>query len=153
LAGTILATHGFASVVLAQTSAPGQTQPAPVKAAQAKTLPVMAAPHDSTAGLPPSIKTLVTSFDSTRDAYLASQAALLVQLKNATTAAGREAIRAQLQANRAVFLAELKTFRIQLKDDIAALKQKIGREELLRIIDGAYNAATEGGLHHHRGQQ
>jgi hypothetical protein len=114
--------------------------------------PTTPAPHDGTAGLPPAIATLITSFDTTRDTYLVAQGKLLGELKSATTATEREAIRDQLQANRTAFLAELKTFRTQLKTDIATLKGKITHAELLRIIDAAYDAATEGGLHHHKGK-
>jgi hypothetical protein len=115
------------------------------------TPPVTPAPHNGTAGLPADIKALITSFDATRDAYLASQGALLTKLSAATTAAEREAIRDQLQANRTAFLTELKAFRSDLKTDIAALKGKITHAELLRIIDAAYRAATEGGPNHHKG--
>jgi len=135
LAALTLAAVGGTSVALAQTT---------------PSTPVVA-PHDGTGGLPPAIKTLLTSFDSTRDAYLAQQAALLGQLKNATTAAEREQIRDALQANREAFLAELKSFRTQLKDDLIALKGKISHAEFLRIIDAAHDVTGEGGKDHHKG--
>lgn len=116
------------------------------------TPPPVVVPHDDTTGIPADIKTLITSFDQTRDTYLAAQLTLLAQLKGATTAADREQIRDELQSNREAYLAELKTFRTQLKDDLIALKGKITHEELLRIIDAAHNATGEGGLHHHKGQ-
>jgi len=116
------------------------------------TPPVVVVPHDGTSGIPTDIKTLITSFDQTRDTYLSAQYALLAQLKGATTAAAREQIREELQANRDAFLAELKTFRTDLKDDLVALKGKISHQELLRIIDAAHDATEEGGLHHHKGQ-
>ena len=105
---------------------------------QAQSAAAVVAPHDGSDGLPPVIKTLIASFDTTRDAYLTSQATLLGELKNATTDAQREQIRDALQANRNAFLAELKTFRTDLKDDLAALKSKISHEEFQRIIDAAY---------------
>jgi mevalonate kinase len=115
------------------------------------TPPVVVVPNDGTGGVPTGIKTLITSFDKTRDKYLAAQDLLLRKLKNATTAAEREQIREQLQENRADFLAALKEFRQQLQDDLTALKGKISHEEFLRIIDAAHDAATEGGIGHHRG--
>lgn len=119
--------------------------------AQASTPPPVVAPHDGTSGLPADIKTLITSFDATRDAYLTTQAALLGQLKNASTAAEREQIRDSLQANRDAFLVELKTFRTELKDDLAALKGKISHQEFQRIIDAAYDFGNkEGGPKHHK---
>jgi hypothetical protein len=56
-----------------------------------------------------------------------------------------------LQDNRQAFLDALKDFRSQLKDDLTALKGKISHAEFLRIIDAAHDAATEGGLNHHKG--
>jgi hypothetical protein len=44
-----------------------------------------------------------------------AQNLLLIQLKNATTAAERQQIRAELQANRKAFLDALRDFRQQLK--------------------------------------
>jgi len=120
--------------------------------AQTATPPVVVAPHDGDlAGAPADIKTLIKDFAATRDTYLAQQDLLLAQLATATTATARAAIRAQLQDNRAAFLAELKAFRTQLKDDLAALKGKISHAEFLRIIDAAHDAATEGGFGHHKG--
>jgi hypothetical protein len=120
-----------------------QTDPTP---------PVVVVPHDGDlTGVPADIKTLIKDFGATRDTYLAQQDLLLAQLKTATTAAEREQIREQLQANRDSFLDELKEFRTQLKDDLEALKGKISHEEFLRIIDAAHDAATEGGIGHHKG--
>jgi hypothetical protein len=82
---------------------------------------------------------------------LAKQDLLLLKLSNATTPAERERIRDQLQDNRDAFLAELESFRTQLKDDLVALKGKISHEEFLRIINAAQEAATEGGFDHHKG--
>lgn len=120
------------------------------------TPPATIVPHDDKdlqrdlRGVPDNIKTLIVSFDQTRDKYLAEQAVLLAKLKNATTAADREAIRQQLQDNRQAFLSALKDFRTQLKDDLTALKGKISHAEFLRIVDAAHDAATEGGLKHHK---
>ncbi len=102
-------------------------------------------------GAPKAIQTLIVGFDQTRDKYLAAQDVLLIKLNHATTAAERQQIRDLLQENRQDFLTALKGFREQLKDDLAALKGKISHEEFLRIIDAAHDAATEGGLGHHRG--
>jgi len=126
--------------------------------AQASTTPpVVVVPHDDQdlyrdlRGAPDNVKDLIINFDKTRDQFLAQQALLQAKLKKATTKAEREAIRDQLQENRADFLAALKAFREQLKDDLAALKGKISHAEFLRIIDAAHDAATEGGVGHHKG--
>jgi ABC-type transporter MlaC component len=103
------------------------------------------------AGVPKEIQSLIDTFNKARDQFLAQQAALLAQLKSATTASEREQIRLQVQANRQSFLATLKDFREQLKAELAALKGKISHEEFLRIIDAAHNAQTEGGIGHHKG--
>ena len=92
--------------------------------------------------LPPEIKTLITTFETTRDKYLAEQKTLLGTLKGAATA-DREKIREDLQSNRAAFLAELKTFRDTLKTDLQDLKGKINHQEFNRIVDAAHNAATD----------
>ncbi len=102
-------------------------------------------------GAPAGVKTLIVDFAVTRDKFLAKQDLLLLKLSNATTPAEREQIREQLQDNRDAFLAELKSFRSQLKDDLAALKGKISHAEFLRIIDAAHDAVTEGGFDHHKG--
>ena len=103
-------------------------------------------------GVPAPIQQLVIGFDKTRDSYLATQDLLLIKLKNATTGEERDRIRAQLTDNRQAFLLQLQGFRGQLKDQLTALKGKISHEEFLRIIDAAHNAATEGGINHHKGQ-
>jgi hypothetical protein len=103
------------------------------------------------AAVPKEIQSLIETFNQTRDQYLAQQSALLVQLKHATTPSEREQIRFQVQANRQSFLETLKTFREQLKDELAALKLKISHEEFVRIIDAAQNAQKEGGIGHHKG--
>jgi phage tail tape-measure protein len=139
IAGAILVCAGS---LQAQTAVTPTTTPTP---------PATLAPNTGTAGVPSGIQTLITSFDQTRDNYLKTQDSLLLKLKSATTAAERKQLRDQLQANRDAFLATLKGFREQIKDQLAALKGKISHEEALRIIDEAYNAATEGGLSHHRG--
>jgi hypothetical protein len=138
LAGITLASLWGPRTVLAQTS------PTP---------PVVVVPHDGILpGVPDGIKSLILDFAVTRDKYLAKQNLLLLKLNNPnTTAAEREQIREQLQDNRDAFLAELKSFRTDLKDDLAALKGKISHEEFLRIIDAAHDAATEGGIGHHKG--
>jgi predicted ribosome quality control (RQC) complex YloA/Tae2 family protein len=102
-------------------------------------------------GVPPAVLTLIQSFDRTRDAYFHRQELLQIKLKGATTAEEREQIRQQLQKNRQEFLNALSAFREQLKDELTALKGKIGHEEFLRIINSAYDAATEGGVGHHKG--
>ena len=104
-----------------------------------------------TAAVPKEIQSLIETFNQTRDQYLAQQAALHAQLKNATTPSEREQIRLQVQANRQSFLDALKAFREQLKNELAALKGKISHEEFLRIIDAAHSAQTEGGIGHHKG--
>src|SRR5947209_19850650 len=95
---------------------------------------------------PDAVKTLILNFDATRDAYLAQQRALLAQAKGAT-ADERAKIREQLQDNRAAFLAELKTFRTDLRKDLQDLKGKISHAEFKRITDAARDAAKDGGRH------
>jgi soluble cytochrome b562 len=140
LTGIVAATFCASRSVWAQVAATPPTPPVVV-------------PQDGRqlGGVPPEIRTLIVSFDQTRDKYLAAQDLLLIKLKNATTATEREQIRAQLQANRQAFLDALKSFRQQLKDELKALKGKISHEEFLRIIDAAHSAATEGGIGHHKG--
>jgi len=104
-------------------------------------------------GVPDNIKQLIVRFDHIRDKYLADQKALLIQAKNATTQEERDQFRQQLQDNRQKFMEMLQTFRQSLKDDLQALVGKISHEEFLRVIDAAHDAATEGGLHHHRGHR
>jgi hypothetical protein len=87
--------------------------------------------------VPVEIKKLISDFDGTRDAYLAKQKEIL------KGAADRETIRAELQKNRAAFLAELKTFRDTLKQDLQDLKVKINHQEFNRIVDAARDAATD----------
>jgi ribosomal protein L16 Arg81 hydroxylase len=101
-------------------------------------------------GVPDNIKTLILNFDQTADQFLAQQRQLLYKLHHATTSEEREKIREQLQDNRQAFLAELKAFREQLKDDLAALKGKITLGEFRRILDAAKDAVGDS-VHHHRG--
>ncbi len=130
--------------------------PRAILAQASTTPPVTVVPHDDKDlyrdlhGVPADIKTLILGFDQTRDKYLAEQAIQLAKLKMATTDAERDAIRDKLQDNRQAFLDALKDFRTQLKDDLAALKGKISHAEFLRIVDAAHDAATEGGLKHHK---
>jgi len=91
-------------------------------------------------GAPADVRNLIISFDATRDKYLAEQRALLRKLKGATDDQ-RAAIRQQLQANRDAFLAEMKTFRADLRTDLEDLKGKISRREFQRILDAARDAS------------
>jgi len=102
-------------------------------------------------GAPPAVQHLIVNFDQVRDNYLERQEILLIKLKNAVTDAERDKIREQLQDNRQAFLDALKDCREQLKDELTALKGKISHEEFLQIIEAAHEAATQGGLHFHRG--
>jgi hypothetical protein len=102
-------------------------------------------------GLPAPVVTLLVSFDQTRDKYLAQQRLLLIHLKNATTPEERNAVRLLLESNRDAYLAQLKDFRNDLRDELSDLKGKISSEEKDRIIAAAREISTEGGLHHHRG--
>jgi len=102
-------------------------------------------------GVPDNVKTLLVTFDQTRDKYLVEQRLLLIKLRHASTPEERDQVRQQLQANRQDFLAELKGFREELRTDLQALKGKISHAEFGRIIDAAHDAATDGG-HRHRGQ-
>ena len=91
-------------------------------------------------GAPPEVKKLIVGFDVVADKYRAEQRALLKKLKDATPEQ-REAIRKELQANREAFLAELKSFREDLRKDLADLKGKISHAEFERILDAAKDAA------------
>lgn len=91
---------------------------------------------------PDAVKTLILNFDTTRDKYLETQRALLARAKGAT-ADERAKIRAQLQDNRQAFLAELKSFREDLRKDLQALRGEISHREFLRIIDAAKDAARD----------
>lgn len=102
-------------------------------------------------GVPDNVKTLIVTFDQTRDKYLSQKRLLEARLHHATTPQEQDQIRARLQANRAEFITELKSFREQLRTDLEGLKGKIGHAEFGRIIDAAHNAANNGG-HRHRGQ-
>lgn len=98
-------------------------------------------------GAPDNVKDLIVNFDKNADKYLLKQRALLTRFKNATTPEDRSAIREQLQDNRQTFLTELKTFRAQLKEDLAALKGKISGAELQRILAAARDATPAGDRH------
>jgi hypothetical protein len=142
----------------ASSSAWAQTTPTPpTTPPTATTPPVVVVPHgdkdlyQDLRGAPKAIQTLIVGFDKTRDKFLAAQDLLLIKLSHATTAAEREQIRDRLQENRQDFLAALKAYREKIEDDLAALKGKVSHEEFLRIIDAAHDAATEGGIGHHRG--
>jgi hypothetical protein len=99
-------------------------------------------------GAPANIKALILNFDQIADKYLQQQRVLLLKLKNATTAAEREALRALLQENRQDFLAELKVFRQDLRADLQALKGTISHAEVLRILAAAKQAAGPTGPAH-----
>jgi hypothetical protein len=116
------------------------------------TAPVAVGPGlsaDST--IPRDIRTLVLTFEQTRNHFLATQDVLRIELSHATTATERQRIRDELQANRAAFLAAQTSAREQLKSELAALKRKISHEEFLRVLDAAHNVGAEGGLSHHKG--
>jgi hypothetical protein len=102
-------------------------------------------------GVPDNVKTLIVTFDQTRDQYLHQQRLLLIKLRHATTPDEQAQIRQLLQGNRTDFLTELRGFREELRTDLQSLKGKIGHAEFGRIIDAAHSATTEGG-HRHRGQ-
>lgn len=105
-------------------------------------------------GVPDNVKSLITTFDQTRDKYLQQQQLLLAKMRHAATSQEQEQIRQQLQANRQDFINELKGFREELRADLQALKGKISHAEFGRIIDAAHSASSEGGTgsHRHRGQ-
>lgn len=102
-------------------------------------------------GVPDNVKNLILTFDQNRDKYLQQQNLLLIKVKHASTPNEQQQLRQQLQANRQEFLADLKSFRDELRNDLQDLKGKIGHAEFGRIIDAAHSATTGGG-HRHRGQ-
>jgi hypothetical protein len=102
-------------------------------------------------GVPDNVKTLIVTFDQTRDKFLQQQRLLLIRLRHASTPEERDQVRQLLQANRQDFLTELKSFRDDLRNDLSALKGKIGQAEFGRIIDAAHDVTTQDG-HRHRGQ-
>jgi ribosomal protein L16 Arg81 hydroxylase len=124
--------------VRAQTNAPSPGAATPVSASGITDVPL-------------GIQSLILTFDRTRNQFLAQQDRLRIQLNHATTPSERQTIREELQANRQAFLAIQRTIRDQLKQELAALKEKISHEEFLRILNAAQNAATEGGIGHHKG--
>jgi hypothetical protein len=102
-------------------------------------------------GVPDNVKTLIMTFDQTRDKYLQQQSLLQAKLRHAATPEQQDQIRQQIQANRQDFLSELKSFRDELRNDLEDLKGKMGHAEFGRIIDAAHDLTTQGG-HRHRGQ-
>jgi hypothetical protein len=103
-------------------------------------------------GVPDNVKNLILTFDQTRDKFLEQQRLLLIKLQHATTPDEQQQLRRDLQANRQDFLAELKSFRDELRTDLDALKGKISHSEFGRIIDAAHDAGGGGQGHRHRGQ-
>ncbi len=81
------------------------------------TPPVVVPSKPDFSKLPPEVRAMIKDFQSTRDSYQAKQLALLAQLKG-SSAAQREAIREQLQANRQAFLDEVQAFRIEIKHEL-----------------------------------
>src|SRR5271155_2678522 len=71
--------------------------------------------------IPPDIKALIAKFEADRSAFLTEQKALWAKLKNATTEAERQAIRQDLQDNRADFLAQQAQVRQELKHELEEL--------------------------------
>ena len=102
-------------------------------------------------GVPDNVKNLILTFDQTRDKFLQQQRLLLIKMQHASTPEEQDQVRQQIQSNRQDFLAELKSFREELRHDLQALKGKISHAEFGRIIDAAHHAGSEGG-HRHRGQ-
>jgi len=84
--------------------------------------------------IPVDIQDLVKKFEAERSVFLTQQAVLEAKLKNATTPAQRAAIRAALEDDRQDFLADLKKFREQLKDEVQELKGKLNNPELARLV-------------------
>ncbi len=83
------------------------------------------------------IKALVKAFEAQRDTFLAEQKVLLEKLKGATTAEQRAVIRDRLQDNRTAFLAELKEFRQELREEVREIKDLIHDKELQRLLNAA----------------
>jgi hypothetical protein len=102
-------------------------------------------------GVPDNVKTLIMTFDQTRDKYLQQQRLLQIRMRHASTPQEQDQIRQEFQANRQEFLSELKSFRDELRSDLQSLKGKIGHAEFGRIIDAAHDVSSDGG-HRHRGQ-
>ena len=75
--------------------------------------------------IPTDLKGLINKFNAERSAYLTQQKELLAKLEKATTPEERAAIRARLQQNRDEFLADLKDFRQDLKQQITQLKDTL----------------------------
>lgn len=151
-------THLVLSSVIGLTLLQGSTLLADDPATTPPTRPpVVIPPGDREAvralrGATAEVRTLIQSFDATRDRYLAQQRALLAQLKNATPEQ-RQALRQQLQENRESFLAELKTFRTDLRKDLADLRPKLNPTQFRRIIDAARDAATDSRGQTRKGQK
>lgn len=94
------------------------------------------------------LKALVKTLEAKRDAFQKEQQELRERLKNATPEE-REAIREQLQDNRAGFLADLREFREEFREEAREIKNIIHNGELQRVIDAAKDQGKSG---RHRGQ-
>lgn len=90
----------------------------------------------------PEVKKLVQTFDTTRDKDLAEQRTLLVKLQ-AATPEERDRIRQDLQANRDAFMADLKSFREELRKDLVDLKRKTS-PALDRLFDRGVSPVDKG---------
>jgi uncharacterized membrane protein len=117
------------------TNSAGSTSTSPVTTAKGK-VPI-----------PSDLQGLVKKFETERNAYLAQQKALEAKLQDATTPAERMAIRALLQENRDQFIADLKEYRQDLKQEITELKDKLNNAELNRLIEEVRQAAGNNGHH------
>jgi hypothetical protein len=124
----------------------GAVLASPARAQTNSTPPVIVDPNKNTvSGDIQEIKTLIKDFEITREAYLANQKSLLEQLKGATTDEQKEAIRKALEANRDAFLADLRAFRLEIREELRQLKGLINNAELQRLIAAAQAAS---GDHH-----
>jgi hypothetical protein len=136
-------------VVWAQATTAPTTSPTPQPVVVLNSPDSVAGAAADLKGVPPSVAKLIVNFDALRDKYLLQQHLLLEKLQDATTKEERQAIRAQLQANRQGFLDELADFRTQVKVQLKSVQGRVSNAEFIRIIEAAEAAST--GNHHHRG--
>ncbi len=141
----LLAAGLAANSALAQTtSAAGNGTNAPTTTS---TTPVVVG--KSNVPIPTDLKGLINKFNKERGAYLLQQKDLLAELEKATTPQERAAIRAQLQQNRDEFLADLKQYRQDLKQQIAQLKDTLNNAEINRLIEEVKQAESDKPGKHH----
>jgi hypothetical protein len=133
-------------VALALVSHPASAQPTTAAGTNSPSAPEIV--NKGKVPIPSDLQSLVKKFEAERGAYLTQQKELLAKLQKATTPAERAAIRASLQENRDDFLADIKEFRQDLKQQITELKDKLNNAELDRLIEEVKREVAANHNHH-----